>query len=84
MSRWEKKRPTAAEKRAAAREKALEQCAKGNHTDTPTFRPGETVCTTCGIVNYCPECLQESNLQPPFAHAFPVLCAIHKKVEARA
>ena len=79
-----KKRPTAAEKRAIAHEKALEQCTRGNHADTPTFRPGETVCLACGMVQYCPTCLQESNLHPAFIRAYPFLCAMHKNTEVRA
>ena len=86
MSRWTTthKRPTAAEQRAAAREKALEQCAKGQHTNTPTFRPGETVCLTCGMVVYCPDCLQESTLPVPQVHAYPVLCSTHQNAEVKA
>lgn len=78
------KRPTAAEQRAIARQKALEQCRKGQHTSTPTFRPGETVCTTCGLVVYCPDCLHESHLQVPQVHAYPVVCLPHKKAEVQA
>ncbi len=79
-----RKRPTAALQRVTAREKALEQCAKGQHTSTPTFRPGETVCTTCGMVVYCPTCLHENHLQPPLVHAYPGLCPTHKKAEVQA
>ncbi len=79
-----RKRPTAAEQRAAAREKALEQCAKGHHTHTPTFRPGETVCLICGIVFYCPACLHESHLQPPLTHAYAFPCPTHQKAEVQA
>ncbi len=75
------KRPTAIEQRATAREKALDQCGKGQHTSTPTFRPGETVCTICGMVLYCPDCLKQYQLQLPLVHAYPVLCLSHKKVE---
>jgi len=86
MSRWTtiRKRPSAAEQRVAAHEKALEQCAKGQHTDTPTFRPGETVCLTCGMVVYCPSCLQESTLQVPQVHAYPGLCSTHQNAEVKA
>ncbi len=84
--RWTttRKRLTAAEQRATAREKALEQCAKGRHTDTPTFRPGETVCLTCGMVVYCPACLQENHLQAPRVHAYPMLCPTHQKAGVKA
>jgi len=78
------KRPTAAEQRAAAREKALEQCEKGYHSHTPTFRPGETVCLFCSLVLYCPECLNQSHLQPLFTHAFPKLCATHQNAQVQA
>lgn len=84
MSRWTKKQPNAAEKRATAREQALEQCKQGQHTATPTFRPEETVCTTCGMVNYCPECLSQYQLPEPLTHAYPVLCSPHKKAEVQA
>jgi len=79
--RWAKKRPTAAQQRAIAREKALEQCSHGHHTSTPTFRPGETVCTTCGRVVYCPDCLKQYHLPPPLVHAYPLICTPHKNVE---
>ncbi len=82
--RWAKKRPTAAQQRATARENALEQCRHGQHTTTPTFRPGETVCTTCGRVVYCPACLSESHLQPLLVHAYPLLCTSHQEVEVQA
>jgi hypothetical protein len=81
--RWTKKRLTAAEQRAAAREKALAQCAKGNHTSTPTFRPGETVCITCGLVVYCPLCLTSQKLQLPYGHAYTLTCSIHQKAEVQ-
>jgi len=78
-----RKRPTAAEQRATARAKALEQCKKGNHTTTATFRPGETVCTTCGMVVYCPNCLNDNHLQVPQVHAYPIVCQTHKKAEVQ-
>ncbi len=86
MSRWTmtSKRPTASERRAAAREQALEECRKGYHTSTPTFRPSETVCITCGMVNYCLDCLHENKLQLPLVHAFSVACPTHKKAEVQA
>ncbi len=62
---------------------ALEQCAKGHHSSTPTFRPGETVCLVCGLVLYCPDCLNESHLQPPFVHAFPKVCPTHQKAQVQ-
>lgn len=83
--RWitTKKRATA-EKRAAAREQALKQCDKGYHNTTPTFRPGETVCLTCGAVFYCPTCLQQSHLSPPLTHAYALPCATHQKAKVQA
>ncbi len=83
--RWQNthKRPTAAEQRVKAREKALENCLHGSHMATPTFRPGETVCTTCGMVLYCPDCLNENHLQPPLVHAYPVICTPHKNAEVQ-
>jgi len=78
------KRPTVAEQRAAAREKALAQCAGGYHTSTPTFRPGETVCLVCGSVVYCPDCLSENQLSLSQAHhAYPLACSTHKKVQVQ-
>ncbi len=78
-----RKRPTAAEQRATTRAKALEQCRKGNHTTTATFRSGETACTTCGMVVYCPTCLNENHLQPPQAYAYPIVCQTHKNAEVQ-
>ena len=84
--RWTttKKRSTAAEQRATAREQALEQCSQGYHTHPPTFRAGETVCTTCGMVKYCPACLSQYQLPPPLTHAFPVICSTHQKAGVQA
>ena len=76
-------RPTAAEQRATAKAKALEQCKQGNHTTTPTFRPSETVCLVCGMVVYCPTCLNENHLQPPQVHAYPIVCHTHKNAEVQ-
>jgi len=84
--RWTttRKRPTAAEQRARAREQALAQCEKGYHSHTPTFRPGETVCLFYGLVLSCPERLNESHLQPLFMHAFPKVCATHQNAQVQA
>ncbi len=83
--RWTKKRPTAAEQRAAAHAQALAKCAKGEHTETPTFRPGETVCLICSRVIYCPKCLQENHLSLPQAQrAFPLTCSTHRKAQVQA
>jgi len=77
-------RPPTAQKRAAARARALEQCRKGHHTSTPTFRPSETVCTTCGMVVYCPHCLNDNHLHVPLVHCYPMLCPTHTKAEVQA
>jgi hypothetical protein len=83
--RWTKKRPTAAEQRAAAHAKALAQCAAGEHSETPTFRPGEVVCLICSRVVYCPDCLQENHLPPPQAQrAYPLTCPVHQKAQVQA
>jgi hypothetical protein len=78
-------RLTAAQQRATAHAQALAKCATGEHNETPTFRPGETVCLVCGRVIYCPDCLSENRLPLPQAHrAFPLLCSIHQKQEVQA
>jgi hypothetical protein len=82
IQRWTKKRLTAAEQRTAAHEKALAQCATGDHRETPTFRPGEVVCLICSRVVYCPDCLSENHLPLPQAHrAFPLACSTHRKAQ---
>ncbi len=78
-----RKRPTAAEQRATAKAKAQEQCKKGNHTTTATFRPSETVCLVCGMVVYCPNCLNDNRLQVPQVHAYPIVCQTHKNAEVQ-
>jgi len=78
-----RKRPTAAEQRATAKAKAQEQCKKGNHTTTATFRPSETVCFVCGMVVYCPNCLNDSHLQPVLVHSYPIICHTHKNAEVQ-
>jgi len=85
--RWattRKKQPTAAERRAAAYEQALLNCQQGMHTDTPTFRPGETVCIICGLVVYCPVCLDVHHLSYPTAHAHPLICLAHQQTKVQA
>jgi len=79
-----KKQPTTAERRAAAREQALLDCQQGKHTSTPTFRPGETVCMTCGLVVYCPVCLDVHHLLYPSAHAHPLTCSTHQHAGVQA
>jgi hypothetical protein len=84
--RWTptKKRPTAAEQRAAQQEKALADCQQGRHLLTPTFRAGEHVCTSCGTVLYCPECLMVHHLPATHAErAYPLACATHTKAQVQ-
>ncbi len=76
-----KKPLTAAERRAAARAQALLDCQRGRHSATPTFRAGETVCLVCGLVVYCPVCLDENHLVYPSAHAHQLTCSTHRHVE---
>ena len=64
-------------RRATARERALARCARGQHSTMPTFRPGETVCPTCGLVTYCPTCLTDAQLLPPLVHAIVQRCSMH-------
>jgi len=83
-TRWKKKQPTAAQKRAALRERELAHCQQGNHTFTKTFRPNEEVCLTCGLVMYCALCLEENKFPAPYKHAFPRFCPTHMKAEVKA
>lgn len=77
-------RLTAAERRAVAHAKALDQCRQGQHSSTPTFRPSETVCLICGMVVYCPYCLKDSHLLSPQVHAYPMVCPAHQNAEVQA
>ncbi len=82
--RWTKKRPTAEQQRATARERAFQQCKRGKHSLTNTFRPGEQVCTSCGLVVYCAACLNEHKLQvAPNRHTFPLLCKTRRNAEVQ-
>ncbi len=84
--RWattSKKQPTAAEHKAAERKQALLNCQQGNHSSIPTFRPGETVCLICGLVVYCPVCLDMNHLSYPTAHAHPLTCSTHQHVRVQ-
>jgi hypothetical protein len=83
--RWAKPRPTAEQQRAAAHARALAKCATGTHHETPTFRPGETLCLICGRVVYCPDCLSLNHLPLTQAHrAFPLECPAHRKAQVQA
>jgi hypothetical protein len=78
--RVRKQAPTAAEPRATALAKALDDCQHGRHSTMPTFRPGEQVCLTCGVVIYCPRCLQANGLRlPQVAHAYALECPTHQQ-----
>jgi hypothetical protein len=59
-----RKQPRASGQGATRRTQANAHCQQGRHTMSDTFRPGERVCLICGIVLYCPACLQHSNLSP--------------------
>jgi hypothetical protein len=85
MSRWQQKsKPTAKQKRAIRRTYNLANCGKGKHLLTPTFRAGEQVCTSCGVVLYCPECLTLHTLPVTRAQrAYPLPCATHTKAEVQ-
>ena len=70
---------TAEERRAVERARAFVDCKQGRHHTTPTFRPGETVCLVCGMVVYCPPCLDAYHLPSPTAErAFPLPCLAHQ------
>ncbi|MDQ2715320.1 MAG: hypothetical protein M3Z08_10470 [Chloroflexota bacterium] len=42
---------------ALRRTKAQVDHALYGHTWTPTFTQGESICTLCGILAYCPRCI---------------------------
>ena len=78
--RCPKKRFSAAERKARQREQALEACQHGRHTLTATFRPGEQMCTVCGLISYCPDCLRECNLPIVVGRrVFPCECPRHRQ-----
>jgi hypothetical protein len=63
-----------------AKTKALDACGQGLHTFTPTFRPGERVCTVCSLVRYCPVYLEVHHLPlPPNWHVSAMKCAAHRQ-----
>ena len=75
---------TATERRAVECARAFAACQQGRHSSTPTFRPGETVCLVCGIVVYCPLCLDVSHLPyPTAARAYPLTCLTHQAGEGQ-
>ena len=82
--RWAtaKKQPTVKEQSATRRTQALANCRFGKHTMSNTFRPGEQVCLSCGIVFYCPGCLKQNDLSPlTNERAYPLDCSTHRHVE---
>jgi len=84
MGRWDTTKPkyTAADRKAQAHVAALKRCSQGQHHMSATFRPGEQVCLTCGIVIYCPGCLREQNLQPlQQGKAYALECSVHEGVQ---
>ncbi len=85
MSRWQPKpKSTTKQQRATRRTYNLAQCQQGKHLFTPTFRAGEQVCTSCGIVLYCPECLTVHHLPVSRAErTYPLPCATHTKAEVQ-
>ncbi|HYU71569.1 MAG TPA: hypothetical protein VEL31_02720 [Ktedonobacteraceae bacterium] len=85
MSRWQpKSKPTARQRQATRRTYNLANCQRGKHLLIPTFRPGEQVCTSCGVVLYCPECLRVHQLPVSSAHrAYPLACSTHVHAEVQ-
>lgn len=83
MSRWQPKlKPTTKQQQATRRAYNLAQCQQGKHLFTPTFRVGERVCTSCGVVLYCPECLSIHQLPASLVErAYPLACSLHTKAE---
>lgn len=89
MSRWHlhtrTKKPTAQEQTALRRTQALVNCQHGKHTLSPTFRPGERICTIGGVVFYCPACLEHAHLTPSTnKQTFVFACSLHRDAEVQA
>lgn len=82
MTRWQPTKPPSGS--SATHHRAQPSaCRRGEHSMTPTFRPGETLCLGCGLVLYCPLCLTEQHLPtPPNRRAFAVRCAVHQSQNA--
>lgn len=85
MARWQQKpKPTVKQQQAPRRTYNLVNCQQGKHLLTPTFRAGEQVCTSCGVVLYCPHCLSIHHLPPSCAErAYPLPCPLHVKAEVQ-
>lgn len=72
----------AAERSKMNHTRALARCDRGEHMISNTFRPGEQVCTICGLVIYCPICLDNAHLSYPQARqVYPLVCTIHQGKE---
>lgn len=68
----------AAERRQQDHARALAECTRGYHAMTNTFRTSERVCTVCGLVTYCPTCLDAAHLpRSQAARAYAVECMQH-------
>lgn len=76
-----KKKPSAAEQKAARHTQALTDCKQGKHTLRNTFRPREQVCIVCGVVFYCATCLKQATFLPHPINAYVFPCTEHRTVE---
>lgn len=85
MARWQPKpQSTIRPQQATRRTSTRVTCQQGKHGLTPTFRAGEQVCTGCGVVLYCPECLSIHHLPASRAErAYPLPCPLHTNVEVQ-
>ncbi len=85
MSRRQTSKPTSFtnEQQASRHTVPLHNCRQGHHTFTLTFRPGEALCTVCGLVTYCLPCLQVHALPIPTNRgAYALLCDVHQSQKA--
>jgi hypothetical protein len=79
------KRASAKEQNATRHTQTLAECQHGRHRLSKTFRPGEEMCLTCGVVFSCPGCLNASKLDPvPNGRAYALECATHRTMEVQA
>jgi hypothetical protein len=80
-----KKKLTAAERKARERAAADRACQQGRHALTATLRAGEQLCAYCGVIFYCPACLQAHHFAPSkSAKAYALECSEHRKAEVQA
>ena len=86
MARWQQKRtPTAKQQQATRRTYNLANCERGKHLLTPNFRAREQVCTSCGVVLYCRQCLIVHSLPVSrVERAYPFRYATHTKAKVQA